>query len=67
MSPRFIPGVKSIIGASTLHEMEALLAKAFSLRSEVEVEDLVLGLMRRRFPLELTTAESGNYAKQTES
>jgi hypothetical protein len=36
--------------------MEALLAQALSLRSEVEVEDLVLGVMRRRFPLELATA-----------
>jgi len=62
MSPRFIPGVKSIIGASTLDEMEALLAKALSLRSEVEVEELVLGVMRRRFPLELATAGGGNYA-----
>jgi len=53
MSPRFIPAVKSIIRASTLAEMEALLAQAFLLRSEVEVEELVLGLMRRRFPLEL--------------
>jgi phosphotransferase system enzyme I (PtsI) len=56
MSPRFIPAVKSIIGASTLGEMEALLAQAFSLRSEVEVEELVLGLMLRRFPAELETA-----------
>ena len=48
--------LKAIIGASTLGEMEALLARALSLRSEVEVEELVLGLMRRRFPLELATA-----------
>jgi phosphoenolpyruvate-protein phosphotransferase (PTS system enzyme I) len=59
MSPRFIPMVKSIIGASTLGEMEALLAQALSLRSEVQVEELVLGLMRRRFPLELATAREG--------
>ena len=59
MSPRFIPTVKSIIGASTLSEMEALLAQALSLSSEVEVEELVLGLMRRRFPLELATAGGG--------
>jgi phosphoenolpyruvate-protein phosphotransferase (PTS system enzyme I) len=59
MSPRFIPTVKSIIGASTLGEMEALLAQALSLSSEVEVEELVLGLMRRRFPLELATAGDG--------
>jgi hypothetical protein len=30
--------------------MEALLARALSLRSEVEVEDLVLDVMRQRFP-----------------
>jgi len=59
MSPRFIPTVKSIIGASTLSEMEALLAQALSLSSEVEVEELVLGLMRRRFPLELATGGGG--------
>jgi phosphoenolpyruvate-protein phosphotransferase (PTS system enzyme I) len=57
MSPRFIPGVKSIISASTLGEMSALLVQALSLRSEVEVENLVLDVMRRRFPLELATAE----------
>ena len=56
MSPRFIPAVKSVIAASALPEMEALLARALSLRSEVEVEDLVLGVMRRRFPLELAAA-----------
>jgi phosphoenolpyruvate-protein phosphotransferase (PTS system enzyme I) len=61
MSPRFIPTVKSIIGASALGEMEALLAQALSLSSEVEVEELVLGLMRRRFPLELATAGCGSY------
>jgi len=56
MAPRFIPAVKSVIRASTLAEMEALLAKAFSLRSEIEVEELVLAVMRRRFPLELAKA-----------
>lgn len=60
MSPRFIPGVKSILVSSTLGEMEALLAKALTLRSEVEVEDLVLEAMRRRFPLELATAGGPN-------
>jgi len=36
--------------AGTIAEMEALLVQALSLRSEVEVEDLVLEVMRRRFP-----------------
>ena len=57
MSPRLIPAVKSIIGASRLDEMEALLAQVLSLRSEMQVEDLVMGVMRKRFPLELASAE----------
>jgi len=57
MAPRFIPAVKSVIAASTLAEMEALLTRARLLRSEDEVEELVLGSMRRRFPLELAAGE----------
>ena len=58
MSPRFIPAVRSVISASRLDEMEALVAQALTLRSETAVEDLVLGVMRERFPLELASAES---------
>jgi phosphotransferase system enzyme I (PtsI) len=50
MHPHLIPRVKSIITDSTIVEMEALLARALSLRSEIEVEDFVLDVMRRRFP-----------------
>jgi len=57
MSPHLIPAVKSIIGASRLDEMEALLATVLPLRSETQVEDLVMGVMRERFPLELASAE----------
>jgi phosphotransferase system enzyme I (PtsI) len=57
MSPRLIPAVKSIVGATRLDETEALLAQVLSLRSETQVEDLVMGVMRERFPLELATAE----------
>jgi phosphotransferase system enzyme I (PtsI) len=57
MSPRLIPAVKSIVGASRLDEMEALLAQVLPLRSETQVEDLVLGVMRERFPLEVPSAE----------
>jgi phosphotransferase system enzyme I (PtsI) len=53
MSPRLIPAVRSVITASRLDEMEALVAQALSLRSETAVEDLVLGVMHDRFPLEL--------------
>src|SRR5438270_366331 len=58
MSPRLIPAVKSIISASRLDEMETLVAQALTLRTETAVEDLVLGVMRERFPLELASADS---------
>jgi len=57
MSPRLIPAVKSIVGASRLDEMEALVARVLALRSEIEVEELVTGVMRTRFPLEFASAE----------
>ncbi len=57
MSPRLIPAVKSVIGATRLDETEALLAQVLPLRSETQVEDLVMGVMRERFPLELASAE----------
>jgi phosphotransferase system enzyme I (PtsI) len=56
MSPRLIPAVSSVISSSGLDEMEALAARALSLRSETAVEDLVLGVMRERFPLELANS-----------
>jgi len=58
MSPRLIPAVRSVIRKSRLDEMQALAAQALSLRSETAVEDLVLRVMRERFPLELASAES---------
>ena len=57
MSPRLVPAVKSIVGASRLDEMEALVARVLPLRSETEVEDLVMGVMRERFPLEVDSTE----------
>src|SRR2546428_9437950 len=48
MSPRFIPAVRSVIGASRLDEMEALVLPALTLGSETAVEDLVLGVIRER-------------------
>jgi len=56
MSPRLIPAVRSIVCKSRLDEMQALTERALSLRSETAVEDLVLGVMRERFPLELASA-----------
>jgi phosphotransferase system enzyme I (PtsI) len=58
MSPPAIPAVKSVIVASRLAEMEALVAKALVLRSEIEIEELVLGVMRARFPLEVLSGEA---------
>ena len=57
MSPRLVPAVKSIVGASRLDEMEALVARVLPLRSETQVEDLVMGVMRERFPLEVDSTE----------
>jgi phosphoenolpyruvate-protein kinase (PTS system EI component) len=56
-SPRSIPAVKSLIGQSRIAEMEDMVAKARALRSEIEDEELVLGIMRARFPLELTGSD----------
>ena len=56
MSPRLIPAVRSIVCKSRLDEMQALTERALALRSETAVEDLVLGVMRERFPLELASA-----------
>ena len=52
-----LPAVKSVIARSRMDEMEDLVAKALPLRSEIEVEELVLGIMRGRFPLELAGAD----------
>jgi len=58
MAPPAIPAVKSVIVSSSLAEMEALVAEALALRSESEVEKLVLGAMRARFPLEVLAGEA---------
>ena len=57
MSPRLIPAVKSIVTATRLDEMHALVAQVLALRSESQVEALVMGVMRERFPLEFASAE----------
>lgn len=57
MSPRLIPAVKSVIGASRLDEMKTILAEVLPLRSEKQVEDLVMRVMRERFPLELASID----------
>src|SRR2546425_2199781 len=57
MSPRLVPAVESVVGARPLDEMEALVARVLPLRSETQVEDLVMGIMRERFPLEVDSTE----------
>jgi hypothetical protein len=47
-----------VVRKSRLDEMQALAAQALTLRSETAVEDLVLGVMRERFPLEVARADS---------
>jgi phosphoenolpyruvate-protein phosphotransferase (PTS system enzyme I) len=57
MSPRYIPAVKSVIAGTGLAEAQALTAEAMTLRSDSEVEELVVASMQRRFPLELAPGQ----------
>ena len=58
MAPRQIPVQKSIIHATTLADAEALARATMNLATETDVEELVYGTMRERFPLELADEES---------
>lgn len=49
MTPRQIALVKAVVRASSLSEAEDLVARALALGSEVEVEQLVNGVMTERF------------------
>jgi phosphotransferase system enzyme I (PtsI) len=53
MAPRQIPVVKSIVRATSLPDAERLLARALTMATEIEIEELVYTDMRQRFPLEL--------------
>jgi phosphotransferase system enzyme I (PtsI) len=55
MPARYIPAVKAIVRKTHMAEADRLFAEAIALTSEAEVEALVLGTMRERFPLELGT------------
>jgi phosphoenolpyruvate-protein phosphotransferase (PTS system enzyme I) len=57
MAPRQIPVVKSIIRSTQIADAERLLAQALTMKTETEIEELVYGVMNRRFPLELTDGE----------
>lgn len=53
MPARYIPAVKSLIRKTDLADVRHLFTQVAALVSEIEVETLVLGEMRRRFPMEL--------------
>jgi phosphotransferase system enzyme I (PtsI) len=57
MAPRQIPLVKSIVRATRVSEAERLLAQALHMSTETEIEELVYGAMKKRFPLELGDGE----------
>ena len=57
MAPRQIPVVKSIIRSTEIADAERLLAQALTMSTETEIEELVYGVMNRRFPLELNDGE----------
>jgi phosphotransferase system enzyme I (PtsI) len=57
MAPRQIPVVKSIVRATRLPDAERLLARALTMATETEIEELVYSDMRQRFPLELGDGE----------
>jgi phosphotransferase system enzyme I (PtsI) len=58
MAPRQIPLVKSILHSTTLADAERLAQAAGDLRTEAEIEEVVYGTMRSRFPLELVDEEA---------
>jgi phosphoenolpyruvate-protein phosphotransferase (PTS system enzyme I) len=66
MAPRQIPAVKAVIRASSLAEMRDLASQALSLRSEVEVQALVTGIMHARFGAELGDLLEGPTADSTD-
>jgi phosphotransferase system enzyme I (PtsI) len=57
MAPRQIPVVKSIIRSTRLDEAESLVQQAAQMRTEGEIEDLVNGAMRSRFPMEMSDGD----------
>jgi phosphotransferase system enzyme I (PtsI) len=57
MAPRQIPVVKAIVRATRIADAERLLAKALTMATETEIEELVYTDMRKRFPLELGDPE----------
>jgi phosphotransferase system enzyme I (PtsI) len=62
MAPRQIPLVKSIVRATRLPDAERLLARALTMATETEIEELVYTDMRKRFPLEVDDVDEDRSA-----
>jgi phosphoenolpyruvate-protein kinase (PTS system EI component) len=58
MAPRQIPVLKSIVHATKLADAERLARATMDLATETDVEELVYGTMRERFPVELAEEEA---------
>ena len=56
MVPADMAAVRSVIAGTTLAEARTLTAEALLLHSDGDVEDLVTGVLRRRFPAEVAAA-----------
>lgn len=58
MAPRQIPVMKSIVRSTRLADAAKLLDRALDMRTEGEIEELVYGVMRHQFPLEVSDGEA---------
>jgi hypothetical protein len=67
MAPRHIPAVKSVIAGTRLSEAEGMVRSVLALCSDTEVEDLVMGTMRQRFPLEMGSPAPGDDSEASAS
>ena len=57
MAPRQIPVMKSIVRSTRLADAERLLGQALEMHTEDEIEGLVYGVMKQRFPLEVSDGQ----------
>lgn len=57
MAPRQIPVLKSIVRSTRLAEAERLLGDVLGLHTEAEIEARVFGVMKARFPLEVSEGQ----------
>jgi phosphotransferase system enzyme I (PtsI) len=62
MAPRQIPVMKSIVRSTRLADAERLLKQALEMHTEDEIESLVYGVMRSRFPIEVSDGQQDDAA-----